>query len=469
MKTSRKLAGAWKLLEPLTKANLPEDEIFLAPFTEVVGAIEKLSAARRANPPAITAATAEGGTALYDSLASGLCQMRAATNIRQAVVVITDGTDQHSRLRLDQLIQLAQASKPQIFMVGFFEPWENDRYRQSGPAVRLVSGREIDNPLRLFDRISKETGAESFFPKSEAELQQVIARILSILQTQYTVSYYPQDPSKYRHILVKVNRAGAVVEARRSAGSEGGSAEPVHFAAGSCTVSPADHPYPWEPHVTQSPSHALTYHDDFADAHSGWPNHPGSRYVAGGYELHLADKDDNRGIANRTSAGGNDYSRLVTPTQAAGSGATGLDDAVLAAYGPWWRNFRASVSLDGGGPASGMVFRLGGAGCYFLLVSGTDKSKDVSFKLVKKTFFNNAETNLVEWTHLTGPALAAFAPGKKTNRLAVECKGDRITVQMNGAQLASVDDPSYPDGYVGMAQFGVGRTLFHDLQVDELK
>ena len=62
-------------------------------------------------------------------------------------------------------------------MVGFFEPWENDRYRQSGPAVRLVSGREIDNPLRLFDRISKETGAESFFPKSEAELQQVIARI----------------------------------------------------------------------------------------------------------------------------------------------------------------------------------------------------------------------------------------------------------------------------------------------------
>ena len=124
--------------------------------------------------------------------------------------------------------------------------------------------------------------------------------------------------------------------------------------------------------------------------------------MAGGYELHLADKDDNRGIANRTSAGGNDYSRLVTPTQAAGSGATGLDDAVLAAYGPWWRNFRASVSLDGGGPASGMVFRLGGAGCYFLLVSGTDKSKDVSFKLVKKVFWNDSSNTSVQWApHIT--------------------------------------------------------------------
>ena len=466
MKTSSKLAGAWKMLEPLAKANMPEDEVFLAPFTEVVGAMERLAGERRASPPAVSAATREGGTALYDALATGLCHMRSARNIRQAVVVITDGSDQHSRLRLDQLIQLAQTSKPQIFMVGFFGSGESETFRQSGPTVKLVSGREIDNPLRLFDRIAKETGAESYFPKSLAELQQVIARILGILQTQYTVAYYPQDASKYRRIQVKVSRVGAVVEARHSAGSEGTSAEPVRFVGDSCQVSPAEHPYPWETHVTEGPSNTTIYREDFANARSGWPNHPGSRYVPGGYELHLAEPNDTSS-ASRTAKGGTDYARLDT-SPAAGDPA-GMGDALLAAYGPWFRNFRASLAVEGtGGAARGMVFRLGAEGCYILLISGTEKAKDVSFRLLKKTFWNHSEEVMIPWTHLTGPALAAFAPGKKSNRLGVECWKDRITLLMNGEQIAAIDDLSYPDGYVGMAQFGFGRTLFHDLRVEGL-
>ena len=466
MRSSRKLAGAWSLLGPLTHANLPEDEIFLAPFTDLVGAFERLSAAGRASPPAVNMAAMGGGTAIYDALAAGLCHMRSARNVRQAVVVITDGSDQHSRLRLEQLIQLAQASKPQIFMIGFFDPWEYDSYRKSGKTVTLISGREIDNPLHLFDRIARETGAESFFPKSDQDLQQAIAHILGILQTQYTLAYYPQDIARYRRIEVKVSRGGVVVTARHSAGAEGTNAEPVRFSADSCVVSPAEHPYPWEPHVTEGPAHAMIYQDDFSDARSGWPNHPGSRYVPGGYELHLAGASDDRGTASRTSRGGMDLPRLVTPSQAAGGG---LADAVLAAYGPWWRNFRASLSIQGSGAAArGMVFRLGATGCYALLISGTEKSSDVSFKLVRRVFSSDSEVPIVPSTHLTGPALAAFTPGKTYNRITVECKGDRIAILLNGVPVTSVDDPSYPDGYVGMAQFGPGRTLFRDLRVEGL-
>ncbi len=469
MRSSSKLAGAWTLLGPLTHANLPEDEIFLAPFTDLVGAFERLSADRRANPPAINAASMGGGTALYDALATGLCHMRSARNIRQAVVVITDGSDQHSRLRLEQLIQLAQASKPQIFMIGFFDPFEYESYRKSGKTVTLVSGREIDNPVHLFDRVARETGAESFFPKSDRDLQQVISHILGVLQAQYTLAYYPQDIGKFRRIQVKVNRGGVLVAARRSAGSEGTGREPVHFSANSCEVSPADHPYPWEPHLTESPSHAMIYQDDFSDARSGWPNHAGSRYVPGGYELRLADNTDERGNASRTAAGRMDIPRLVTPSQAAGQGQSGLGDAILAAYGPWWRNFRASVSMQGSGAAArGMVFRLGATGCYALLLSGTEKASDLSFKLVKKVFWNDSEVPMIPWTHVTGPALAAFTPARAENRITVECRGDRITILLNGAQMTAIEDPSFTDGYVGMGQFGYGRTLFHDLRVEGL-
>ncbi len=39
---------------------------------------------------------------------------------------------------------------------------------------------------------------------------------------------------------------------------------------------------------------------------------------------------------------------------------------------------------------------------------------------------------------------------------------------MNGAQVARINDPSFTDGYVGMAHYGPGRTLFRDLRVESL-
>jgi Ca-activated chloride channel family protein len=468
MESSKKLAGVRALLSPLLHGNRPEDEVLLAPFTGRVGAFEQLSADQRVTSPAARVASMGGGTALYDALATGLCNLRSATNVRQAVVVITDGADQHSRLRLQQLIQLAQSSESQIFMIGFFDKSEYDSYRESGKTVNLVSGQEIDNPLQVFDRIAKESGAESFFPASERDLQKAIGHILGILQAQYTVAYYPQDPGKFRRIQVKVNRAGVNVATRRSVGSEGTDKAPVHFSANSCEVSPTAHPYPWEPHVTQSPSHATLYQDDFSDPHSGWPNHPGSRYVQGGYEIsavaNASKSAEADGGAPRSRAGGLDITSSQPAPQYGGFG-----EGSLAAYGPWWSNFRGSVSMEVSGPAArGMVFRLNDEGCYVLLLSGAEKAKDISFKLVKKIFPFNGEVPLIPWTHITGPALAALDRDGAKHRVTVECIRDRITILLNGVQATGISDSSFLEGYVGMAHYGSGRTLFRELQIESL-
>ena len=147
-----------------------------------------------------------GGTALYDAVADALCHLRGS-NIRQAVVVITDGADQNSRLRIDQLIALVQSSRPQIFMIGLGGV---DYYRRSGDKVTLVSGREVDNPLRAFQRIAKESGAEAFFPASDRDLKHVLDRILGMLRAQYTLAYYPENSEKPRKIQVKVQRAASL-------------------------------------------------------------------------------------------------------------------------------------------------------------------------------------------------------------------------------------------------------------------
>jgi hypothetical protein len=329
-----------------------------------------------------------------------------------------------------------------------------------------VSGRDIDNPLRVFERIATETGAESFFPASERELQRVIGHILGILQAQYTLAYYSPDPGTRRRIQVKVNRAGLTVMSRRSAGAEGIDGKAVHFSSTSCEVSPSEHPYPWEPHVAQSPAQAMLYQDDFSDSRSGWPNRPGSRYVPGAYELSkmaTSPKPSNSGGA-RVPIG-----RSADSEESDGEAAqSGRGEDTLAAYGPWWQNFRASLSVESSGAAArGMVFRLNAAGCYVLLLSGTRKGKDVWFKLVKKTFANHGEATLIPWTQITGPAPTLTDAGTG-NRITVECNRDRITILLNGVQVTAIGDASFQDGYVGMAQYGYGRTLFRNLRVETL-
>jgi len=49
--------------------------------------------------------------------------------------------------------------------------------------------RGIDNPLKAFERISKETGAEAFFRSDQRDLEKTLARILGILRAQYTLTY----------------------------------------------------------------------------------------------------------------------------------------------------------------------------------------------------------------------------------------------------------------------------------------
>jgi hypothetical protein len=115
-----------------------------------------------------------------------------------------------------------------------------------------------------------------------------------------------------------------------------------------------------------------------------------------------------------------------------------------------------------------MVFRLGPDGCYELLLSGTEKAKDISYKLVKKTFPYSGEVPLIPWTPVTGPALAARAAGGRENRVTVECKSNRITILLNGERVAVFDDASFSEGYAGMAHYGPGRTLFRDLRVESL-
>ena len=484
MDFGRKFARARELLAPLFAGHDPNDQIFFMPFTDRIEAFQQFTAQQRQHSELIQTSRGGGerGTALYDALASALCRMRTAENLRQAVVVITDGADQHSRLNLEQLIELAQMSTPQVFMIGFFSRAESRDYREGHKTITLLGEHEIDNPVIVFNRLAKESGAESFFPSSENDLKSALDRINELLQAQYTLAYYPENADRFRKIEVRVHRAGVKVMARRGVGAstENG---PVRFETSTCEVSPKDHPYPWEPNSVRTISGDLMYHEDFSDPKSGWPNRreqipkgsgeyrPGLQFIPGGYEI------SRHPPANLISTGPN-------------------AEGAVVAYGPSWDNVRASVSVQSdmaltrdpqGKPllyaptAAGLVFHLNEAGYYAAMLTGglvhypwhMKNTKIVQFKLVRKLFGEDGPgqyTELIPWT-MFGLSIEPEIPLNRnttTYKIGIEYKNGEITVFVNDSRVASIHDDRLPTGLAGMAVFGTGDAIFHDLLVEGL-
>jgi Ca-activated chloride channel family protein len=452
MEFGGKLERARALLAPLTRGNRPEDEIFLVPFTDQIASFEPLTMEQRLRPPRASP-PGNRGSALYDALASALCHLRTAANVQRAVVVVTDGVDQHSRLKLEQLTELVRSSSAQIFTVGLYNKVERQVYWRRHGTVTIAGLREIDNPVTVFRRLAKESGAESFFPSSDQDFQKALDRISERLQTQYTLAYYPARIDTVRRIEVKVGRKGIDVSARDSVGSgiaDGG----VHFEGAGCTISPRDHPYPWESHVTSTASSPVIYQENFSDPRSGWPdrrfdlvNHLAAYYSKEGYEVYRRCADCM--LSGKATRG------VVTVT----------GDAAVAAYGPWWNNFRASATIEGkwtdGASSVGLVFDFMEDGYYALLLPKPQKDK-VSFQLVRGRW-NGERSDLVPRRDLVP------AEGRgKLHRLGVESVNGRIRLWVDDRYAGIVQDAQLRYGLVGFGAFGNARMIVHQLRVEAL-
>jgi Ca-activated chloride channel homolog len=462
MRSGHKLEQVSEILPLLLRANLPGDEIYFAQFTDRVFPIRPLTEEERLHPP-IRDVDSRAGTAFYDALATALCTLRGARNLRQAVAVITDGADQHSRLILDQVIHAAQSARPQIFTIGFFDKHEADIFGISGKMVTLVTSHEIDNPLRAFERISKESGAEAFFPASQRDLQRAVERILGISHAQYTLAYHTARPGALRRIQVRVNRPGMVVASRRTVGSETGDGGTPHFSTTSCEVSAKDHPYPWESHVTHTADGLTHYRDDFSDAHSGWPAHDEFRYAGAAYEISIAPPERSARIA--PPFGKLD---LRVPGE-------------VAAYGPWFTDFEASVEIeppeDGNGDG-GLIFRVNERGYYLLLLqrgkgaSEVGGSHPIAYTLTKRLWSEPFMQPITGWNPLrTSPreTIIKSGPVSPFVTASVKCAGNRITVRIDGIDAISVTDDTFRDGQVGVGFFGAGHALFRNLEVQGIE
>jgi Ca-activated chloride channel homolog len=188
MKKSLEAAG-----ELFKNANL-DDEFFLIEFNER----PKLTVpfTRDANDlyKRLVRAKPMGRTSLLDALHLAIAQMRSARNMRKAIVLLSDGGDNHSRRTETEIKKAVHEADVQIYALGIFDPDDSPK--------RTIEER---NGPHLLDDLAFETGGRHLPVGKLNDLPAACARIGAELHNQYVLGYYPANAAgdgKYRKILV---------------------------------------------------------------------------------------------------------------------------------------------------------------------------------------------------------------------------------------------------------------------------
>jgi VWFA-related protein len=198
MSYNNKLERAKEAARALVRATHDGSEYFVFKFDDQVTLASDFTMDRNRVQSAIDQTRLGRGTSLYDAVMQSLALCGKAQLPRQALIVISDGADQHSLHELQETMQFVRESETQIYTIGYFGPDEDRLFRRSGAKVQLSDGSMIDNPREVLERLAQESGAESFFPRTDAELARAVEEIANDLRNQYTLAFYPQAEKQER-------------------------------------------------------------------------------------------------------------------------------------------------------------------------------------------------------------------------------------------------------------------------------
>ena len=143
-----------------------------------------------------------GLTAMLDAINAGLHEMKKAKNPRKAIVIVSDGGDNHSHYTAAEIESLVRAADVQVYAMGVFDP-----IMSFG-----LTPEEISGP-RLLSEIATQTGGRAFSAALTSDLPSVAARIAVELRNQYVLAYYPRNQArdgKYRKVEVTLSQPQGV-------------------------------------------------------------------------------------------------------------------------------------------------------------------------------------------------------------------------------------------------------------------
>ena len=134
-----------------------------------------------------------GSTALLDAIYMGMSKMKDAHNPKKALLIISDGGDNHSRFTENEVKSQVKEADVEIYAIGIFSTAPSQPEEIAGPT--------------LLAEITGVTGGRMFTISNPNELADVATKIGIELRNQYVLGYRPSNKAKdgrWRKIKVKL-------------------------------------------------------------------------------------------------------------------------------------------------------------------------------------------------------------------------------------------------------------------------
>lgn len=193
---ANKVAKAREAALQFFKTANPQDEFFLVSFNEraeltssFTNSVEDLQTRMMLTAP-------KGRTALLDAIYLGLSQMRGAHNAKRALLILSDGGDNHSRYNESDVKRLVKEADTQLYAIGIFDPLG---YRNRTP-------EELNGPS-LLSEVTEMTGGRVFAVEKLEDLPDIASKIGMELRNQYVLGYRPTNKvhdARWRKIKIKL-------------------------------------------------------------------------------------------------------------------------------------------------------------------------------------------------------------------------------------------------------------------------
>jgi len=138
---SYKLDRAREAVEQFCDAANPQDEFFMITFADMPRMTTGFTDRPQDIEHDLLTLRSKGETALLDAIYLGVRKMRRARYARKALLIISDGGDNHSRFTEHDVKAAIRESDVTIYSVGTFESWVNTQEELLGPdLLRDIAG-----------------------------------------------------------------------------------------------------------------------------------------------------------------------------------------------------------------------------------------------------------------------------------------------------------------------------------------
>ncbi|MGO8796049.1 MAG: VWA domain-containing protein, partial [Candidatus Sulfotelmatobacter sp.] len=190
---SSKMDRAKDAVMEFFKTANPQDEFFMITFSDEPEMVNDFTSSVEDIQGKLLYTVPRRQTALLDAIYMGISKMRQAKYAKKALLIISDGGDNHSRYTENEIKALVKEADVMIYAIGIYDRSFGSEEERLGP--------------ELLGQISELSGGRAFTVENPNDLADVATKIGVELRNQYVLGYRPSKAvrdGKWRKIKVKL-------------------------------------------------------------------------------------------------------------------------------------------------------------------------------------------------------------------------------------------------------------------------